>query len=178
MSGLEGGFSMAHVLIQPNVIHAQRGDKEAEELAQALGLTTQANLYRRGLAQNVFQALTKDKIRFWRRHCPTIYSESEICKEDRLHSYSFNAIPIEVMRHWKAIKEAHTFDWYQIWTTENARHHYADTLLIGVVERHLYLLARWGFESPEQISSEQIARKIIRKPNSKIFKHSAILFRR
>ena len=141
---------MAHVLAQLKMVPKTQTD-EAVNLADGVGLTLLARRYEKPLAVEAFTPLSDDEVIVWRAYCPTTYS-------DNLGQYGFDNVPLEVMRHWKKIKESYVFDRYEIWTTERTVH--KDPLLIGVVGANLYLLARWGLESPEASSLSKIARKL------------------
>lgn len=140
---------MAHVLTELKIV-PKSDCSHAAELARELGLELQAKRYEKPLAENAFTPLSEDEITIWRTWCPTRYADESQSQTARpLRDYAFDSVPIEVMRHWKAIKDNYAFDRYEIWTTERTRA--SDPLLIGVLGTHLYLLARWGLESPESL---------------------------
>lgn len=146
---------MAHVLTQLKIV-PKTECSEAVALAKELGLELQAKRYEKPLAEEVFKELNSDEITLWSNHCPTRYFPGG---ERPIEQYAFDSVPIEVMRHWKKIKDNYAFDRYEIWTTEKTRSN-TDPLLIGVIGKRLFLLARWGFESPENTSVEAMAREI------------------
>ncbi len=150
---------MAHVLAALKIVPKTQAS-DAAELARELGLGRQAQRYEKPLAENVFTPLTDDEETLWRRHCPTAYFTPPVAANNRsLADYGFDSIPVEVMRHWKAVKDNYTFDSFQIWTTERTAVN-TDPLLIGIIGAKLYLLARWGMESPEHLPLKEIARAI------------------
>ena len=146
-----------HVLAEVRILPKTQCS-EAVALAKELGLELQAKRYEKPLAENVFTPLSRDEITLWRAHCPTWYREGGGDNIRDLKDYAFDNVPIEVMRHWKAIKDNYAFDRYQIWTTERTRH--TDPLLIGVIGQKLYLLARWGLEAPGDMSVKDVAQGI------------------
>ena len=149
---------MAHVLTELKIIPKQHCG-EAAALAKELGLGLQARRYEKPLAEDFFTALEDDEERLWRWHCPTRYFQPPVISGVRsLEDYGFDSIPIEVMRHWKAIKDTYSFDRYEIWTTERTAN--TDPLLVGLIGQKVYLLARWGMESPEQLPLRKIAQGI------------------
>ena len=143
---------MAYVLTKFTVVPKTIG-AEAAKLAAELGLKIQAERYEKPLAEHAFTPLTEDEAMLWMHHCPTRYSTTGRVRD--LAQYAFDNVPIEVMRHWKAIKENYSFDRYEIWTTERTAA--SDPLLIGVVGQRLFILARWGLESPSAASAKDIA---------------------
>src|SRR3990167_6095027 len=146
---------MAHVLTELKIVQKQ-DSSDAAKLAKELGLEVQAKRYEKPLAENVLTALTADEVILWGHHCPTRYAHGADIHD--LAQYAFDSVPIEVMRHWKAIKDNYIFDRYEIWTTERTLG--TDPLLIGVIGQKLYLLARWGLESPEQAQLKDLARQV------------------
>lgn len=158
---------MAHVLSQLRLVTAEVND-EGVNLAKELGLEVQAQRLQKPLAENIFTALSEDEITLWHHHCPTRYIEG--ANVQPLEQYGFDTIPLEVMRHWKKIKDNYSFDRYEIWTTERTVN--TDPLLIGVIGQKLYLLARWGLESPEQLSLREIAENIYKQTKDEAIKDS------
>jgi hypothetical protein len=150
-------IKMAHVLAQLKLV-PKTECSEAVALAKELGLELQAKRYEKPLAEDAFKALTADEGELWSWHCPTRYILGGGEQRRKLEEYAFDSVPVEVMRHWKAIKDNYAFDRYEIWTTERTAHQ--DPLLIGILGTHLYLLARWGLESPDQLPLKQIAQNI------------------
>ena len=148
---------MGHVLTMLKVL-PKTNHSEAVSLAQELGLELQANRYAKSLAEDVFKALTHDEVILWAHHCPTRYIPGGGEGVKKLESYAFDNVPLEVMRHWKAIKDDYAFDRYEIWTTEKTIN--TDPLLIGVLGQRLFLLARWGMESPEYLPLKEIAQRV------------------
>jgi len=148
---------MAHVLT-PLQIVPKNLSNEASTLAKELGLELQAKRYEKPLAEDAFKALTADEVELWGHHCPTRYAPGGFERQRKLEDYAFDNVPVEVMRHWKSIKDNYAFDRYEIWTTERTANQ--DPLLIGALGTHLYLLARWGLESPDQLPLKQIAQNI------------------
>lgn len=135
---------------------------EAVKLAAELGLELQAKRYEKPLAENAFTPLTADETILWRRHCPTRYVPGGGERVRRLEEYGFDSVPVEVMRHWKSIKDNYAFDRFEVWTTERTRTN-TDPLLIGVIGQKLYLLARWGMEAPESLSVTGLAESIYKE---------------
>ena len=148
---------MAHVLTQLKLV-PRAETSEAVSLARELGLELQARRYEKPLAENAFTPLTSDELWLWATHCPTRYIPGGGQNRSKLEDYSFDNIPVEVMRHWKAVKDHYTFDRYEIWTTERTQN--TDPLLMGVIGQAFYLLARWGMESPENLPLKKIAQDI------------------
>ncbi len=148
---------MAHVLTALKLM-PKADCAEAANLAKELGLELQAKRYEKPLAEVAFTAMTDDEILIWRQHCPTTYFQPPTVNRS-LGDYAFDTVPVEVMRHWKAIKDNYAFDSYQIWTTERTPS-VSDPLLIGVLGQKLYLLARWGLESPESAPLHKVARDL------------------
>jgi len=150
---------MAHVLTALKVVPTTKCE-EASLLAKELGLDRQSERYTKLLAEDVFTPLSSDEVTIWRHHCPTAYFAPPVPNGSRsLADYGFDTVPVEVMRHWKATKDRYAFDSYQIWTTERTSSN-TDPLLIGVLGQKLYLLARWGLESPEQLPLKELAQSI------------------
>lgn len=149
---------MAHVLADLRILPKQQCD-EAAALAKELGLELQARRYEKPLAEEAFTALSADEMTLWAHHCPTRYVPGGGSGVRTLEQYAFDSVPIEVMRHWKAIKDHYTFDRFEVWTTECTPQP-VDPLLIGVIGQKLYLLARWGLESPEHLPLRELAEKI------------------
>jgi hypothetical protein len=146
---------MTHVLAELKIIPKTQCN-EAASLAKELGLDVQARRYEKPLAEDAFTALSGDEVMIWQRYCPTRYIPGGGQDVRKLEEYAFDSVPIEVMRHWKAIKDNYAFDRYEVWTTERtARAN--DPLLIGVLGTKLYLLARWGLESPGDLSLKEVA---------------------
>ena len=148
---------MAHVLAAVKILPKAQCS-EAVALAQELGLELQAKRYEKPLAESTFTPLTRDEVILWDSHCPTCYRPGGGNNVRDLKDYAFDSVPIEVMRHWKTIKDNYAFDRYEIWTTERTRS--TDPLLIGVIGQKLYLLARWGMESPGSLSVRDVAQSI------------------
>lgn len=151
---------MTHVLAQLKIVKPQESD-ELVSLARELGLELQARRYEKPLAENAFTELSADEVMIWAHHCPTHYipgGDNTTSRSRSLEQYGFDSVPIEVMRHWKAIKDAYAFDRFEIWTTERTLD--SDPLLIGCIGSKLYLLARWGMESPGNFSVKDIAQKM------------------
>lgn len=149
---------MTHILTKLTVL-PQSDCAEATALARELGLELQARRYEKPLAERTFTPLTDDETTLWAFHCPTRYVPGGGQNVRKLEDYAFDSIPIEVMRHWKAIKDAYTFDRFEVWTTERTPAQ-NDPLLMGVIGPRFYLLARWGLESPEQLPLKEIARRV------------------
>jgi hypothetical protein len=150
---------MAHVLTELRVVPKVQAE-DAAAIARELGLELQARRYEKPLAENAFTALTDDEVTLWAHHCPTRYFQPPVASGNRsLEQYAFDSVPIEVMRHWKTIKDNYSFDRYEVWTTERTRA-LNDPLLIGVIGQKLYLLARWGMESPDHLPLKQIAQQL------------------
>lgn len=149
---------MAHVLAELKILPKAQCS-EASALAKELGLEVQARRYEKPLAEDAFTALSDDEVMIWQRHCPTRYIPGGGQDVRKLEEYAFDSVPIEVMRHWKAIKDNYAFDRYEVWTTERTPRP-ADPLLIGVLGTKLYLLARWGLESPGDLSLKEVAEGI------------------
>ena len=149
---------MAHVLTKLTIVPKTNG-AEAAKLAAELGLKVQADRYEKPLAEHAFTPLTDDEATLWMHHCPTRYTTTGGERVRDLTQYAFDNVPVEVMRHWKAIKENYAFDRYEIWTTERTPAT-TDPLLVGFIGTKLYLLARWGLESPEAAPLKDIARSI------------------
>ncbi len=152
---------MAHALAEVRILPTLQCS-EAVALARELGMELQAKRYEKPLAENAFTPLTADEVTLWDHHCPTCYRPGGGERIRDLKDYAFDSVPIEVMRHWKAIKDNYTFDRYEVWTTER-RPRAADPLLIGVIGQKLYLLARWGMESPGSLSVKDIAQSVYDK---------------
>lgn len=74
-------------------------------------------------------------------------------------SYMHDTIPAEVLRHWSMIRGRYAFDSYEIRTTERTPV-MRDPLLIGYFSGAMYLLARWGLESPEALPFKEVARQL------------------
>ena len=147
---------MSYVLSELKIVPKSECS-EASGLARDLGLELQAYRYGKPLSENVFKSLTIHEEIVWRYHCPTIYSTPPLADGNKsLANYGFDSIPIEVMRHWKTIKDNYAFDSYEIWTTERSQR-IDDPLLIGIIGAKHYLLARWGLESPGDLSLKEIA---------------------
>lgn len=150
---------MAHVLANLRIVPKQECG-EASALAKELGLELQARRYEKPLAEEVFTALTADEVTLWAHHCPTHYFQPPVAQGNRaLEAYGFDSVPVEVMRHWKAIKDNYAFDSFQIWTTERTPRT-SDPLLIGWIGTKAFLLARWGLESPDAMSLKEIAKSL------------------
>lgn len=151
---------MTHILIAPQISISSIPSEEAAALAGELGLAIQVKRYRKASAEKAFQNLTNDEMVIWSSHCPTRYASGEDLTRgyQPLSGYAFDIVPIEVMRHWKSIKDNYAFDRYEIWTTEKTKN--TDPLLLGTLGPHLFLLARWGLESPGQLSLTDIAKSI------------------
>lgn len=149
---------MAHVLTKLTIV-PKADCSEAAALAKELGLELQAKRYEKPLAESAFTELSDSEIRLWRAHCPTRYVPGGGTNVRALEQYAFDSVPLEVMRHWKAIKDNYSFDHFEVWTTERTPVT-SDPLLIGVIGQKLYLLARWGLESPEAMPLRKIAANI------------------
>jgi hypothetical protein len=148
-----------HILteIPPATTH----DPEAAQLAADLGLKIQAARYSKAPVLGSFTPMTQEEIILWSHHCPTVYSTHPWLDPERtknVETYAFDSIPVEVMRHWKLIQDNYAFDRYGIWTTEKTIN--KDPLLIGVLGPDRFLLARWGLESPGEMSLKDIAKKV------------------
>ena len=157
---------MSHVLAALKIVPKTQSD-DAVELAKELGLALQARRYEKPLAENAFTALTADEVTLWRHHCPTAYVATEPAEGKKsLAEYGFDSIPVEVMRHWKSVKDIYNFDSFEIWTTERTRVA-TDPLLIGIIGAKLYLLARWGMESPEHLPLKELAQKALERVDPK-----------
>lgn len=152
---------MAHVLTKLTVV-PKNDCAEAAALAKELGLDLQAKRYEKPLAENVFTPLSDDERIVWENYCPTRYVPGGVGELRALEQYAFDSVPIEVMRHWKAIKDNYAFDRYEIWTTER-RPQAADPLLIGYIGQKVYLLARWGLESPESMPLKAVAKAVAQR---------------
>ncbi len=152
---------MSHVLTPLRVVQKQ-DCSEATALARELGLELQAKRYEKPLAENAFTPLTPAELIVWRNYCPTTYAPGGGTNDRKLEEYAFDSVPIEVMRHWKAIKDNYSFDRYEVWTTERIPRA-ADPLLIGIIGTNLYLLARWGMESPEAMPLKAVAKAVAQR---------------
>ncbi len=161
---------MAHVLAELKIVPKTQ-DADAADLARELGLALQARRYEKPLAENVFTPLTADEVTIWHHHCPTAYvTTAPADGQKSLADYGFDSIPVEVMRHWKSVKDNYNFDTFQVWTTERTRRA-TDPLLIGIIGQKLYLLARWGLESPENESIVSVCRELLKGSNPKDVRH-------
>lgn len=149
---------MNHVLAEFKVV-PKASCAEAVRLALELGLEVQSRRHEKSLAERAFTPLSADELTLWSTYCPTHYGAPDMGPFKSLSEYGFDTIPVEVMRHWKSIKDNYTFDSYQIWTVEKTRL-LTDPLLIGVIGPNHYLLARWGLESPGDLSVHDIAEKM------------------
>jgi len=158
---------MAHVLTNMKVF-PQTQNREAVELARELGLEVQAARYAKPLAGNAFEPLSDDEITLWRHHCPTRYTPGGSANSRVLEKYAFDTVPVEVLRHWKAVKDACAFDSYEIWTVQAAQ---ADPILIGVLGERLFMLARWGLESPEQLPLREIAQRVYDRTHARAMEY-------
>lgn len=152
---------MAHVLAELKIVPKQESG-EAASLAKELGLELQAKRYEKPLATDAFKPLSADETTLWAFHCPTRYVPGGGDGVRALEQYAFDSVPVEVMRHWKSIKDNYNFDRFEVWTTERTPRA-TDPLLIGVIGATNYLLARWGLESPEQLPLQQIAEEQYRR---------------
>lgn len=93
----------------------------------------------------------------WDAHyCPTSYME-EI---ESFQSYSFDTIPVPVLKHWHDLKQQYPFDHFEIWTTKERGRRGVDPLLIGVFERSFYLLARWGKEAKDLLDFSEVCNRV------------------
>lgn len=154
---------MAHHVLTKFEIISKEASTEAASLARELGLEVMARRYEKALAENVFTPLTEDEVLIWAYHCPTRYIPGTENNGNwkKLEVYAFDSIPVEVMKHWKSIKDNYAFDHFEVWTTERVQQrNLTDPLLIGVIGQKFYLLARWGLESPENVSVRDLAKKI------------------
>ena len=146
---------MAHVLAVFKE-QTKENQSEAVSLASELGLDRQAERYSKNRVEDAFKALSRDELEIWDSFCSCHYGVKTQPKS--LSDYSFDTVPVEVMRHWKNIKDNYSFDEYQIWTTEKAQ--ITDPLLIGFLGNSRYLLARWGLESPESLPLRDVAKNL------------------
>ncbi len=133
-------------IAQPKVVGSVGPWDESREIAKFLDLSAQAERYTKmhvGEITEVFASvrLEGNELEIWRYYCPTTYREAD------MSNYSFDTIPLSILKYWKEVKEKYAFDGFEIWTTERPRIIVGDPLLIGIYGGIRYLLARWGKET-------------------------------
>lgn len=143
-----------HVLTEVTVI-PQGAREEVAAIADQLGLTAQAQRHLKASVESAFKPLTSDEWTLWQFACPKQYAGKELA------NYRFDTIPVEVLRHWKKIKEIFHFDEFVIRTTERTEADLVDPILVGYHGPNRFLLARWGDEAPESLKMTDIAEKVL-----------------
>lgn len=127
------------------------------DMAAALGLDYQATWYRHIEDSIPFVEMSREEYCIWQSFCPTEYS-GELLRE-----YKHDLIPAPVLAHWH--KHRSLFDSFSIRTTETPA---TDPILIGFRtgieygQERCYLLARWGAESPAELSFASVCRAVIK----------------
>lgn len=166
---------MAHVLALPKV-STSKDTTQIAAIARDLGLPVQEKRYSAPHSiESDFTPLSQDAGLIWRSFCPTAYrtgiteGQSNILSFSAwtwlterirpLADYAHDTVPAEVLRHWADVKNRYAFDAFEIRTTERtpAMH---DPLLIGYFGNAMYLLARWGLESPEALPFKEVAKRM------------------
>lgn len=103
--------------------------------------------------------LSADEILIWKAFLPTTYADSR-SDGRKLRDYHFDRIPSPVLKAWSVHKKSGVFDSFEIWTPEREQ---TDPILIGVVGRARYLLARWGESDANLLSWEDVKRTVRRQ---------------
>jgi hypothetical protein len=127
------------------------------QVCDRLGLTLQAQRYRNPNTEMAMAhaKLTPDQYVVWAAFCPRAYEEPE------LHTYAFDTIPPEVLDLWDTCKREMAFERYEIRTTETV-----DPILLARFGASVFLLARWGDESPSHLSFDEICKALAARARS------------
>lgn len=109
---------------------------ERVELLREFGLKAQ-------LADLSYPQLTPDEFLVWEKFLPRRYGGDGSGSYEIKH-YSFDEIPLEVLREWKHAQDLEIFDRFYIRTPESAVQY--DPILLGYIfmSHNWWLIARWG----------------------------------
>jgi len=105
--------------------------------------------------------LSEDEITIWRAWLPTVYTSDETRGGVSLGRYSFDRVPLLVLKIWREHERKATFESYEIWTPESIE--YPDPVLVGKLGNNTYLLARWGESDASLVSFDDIKRRLARR---------------
>lgn len=140
--------------------------EECKEVANELGLVAQANSYHRQINEitypikshsTKYPELSKEDFELYKIYFPTEY-DSMLKWGDEMNkpmqSYSFDEVPLNVLKAFKEAKESEEFNHFLILTPEKKKRPkrvVTDPILIGVKfmddyasTKRFYLIAKWG----------------------------------
>ncbi len=157
--------ALEHVLANAMTATPQSVDQgvneEANKIAHDLGLARQAMRHTK-VSEGIHTAfddnrLAGEELGVWQVYCPTRYVEGT----PEFSLYSFDSIPLPVLRYWKQLKAEYAFDRFEIWTVEKPRRTAdSDPLLIGMYENVAFLLARWGKEAKDLLPYHEVRERV------------------
>ncbi len=104
--------------------------------------------------------MTDSELTIWRAWLPTAYTDIKDDQNYGLADYNFDRIPSPVLKMWQKHRESGLFERFEIWTPEIVQ---PDPILVGVVGRVRYLLARWGESDANLVSFDDIKRELVRR---------------
>lgn len=143
---------------------------EKRQLIKSLGLSGQERIIDRETQRRRIDTkpMTVEEFRVWSAWLPAVYGEFTHHRTlparrfaGFIESYSYDSIPLPVLKLWKHCRDNNLFETYEIWTP--ARLHVNDPALIGRLGSARYLLARWGESDANWLSYEDI-RAIVNAP--------------
>lgn len=139
---------------------------EKKALAQSLGLIAQITMIEQEIRREKSPVLdtppmTSDEFIIWRAFLPTAYQyypNGGYGYDGGARGYTYDAIPYPVLAKWKECKDEGVFDHYEIWTPEVKN---IDPALVGYVDNHCYMLARWAESDANFITFAGVKRKLV-----------------